>query len=691
MFSGTMNSRSCFSCVTAALAFVAAMAVCVCADAVGTRSFQLDTLEELKGGDLEGTSVDSLGRIRAGFVLGNMPITDAAAVWSSVVTADGSVLIGTGNEGIIYRVQGGKVTEYAKTGQMAVTCMVLDGAGNVIAGTIPNGKLYKIEKQGKATEWLTLPDAEHIWSLALDPKSKALYAATGPNGKLYRIAAQGAPQVYFDSDQPHLMSVVVNQDGIVFAGSSNDALLYRIGAPGRATVFYDFPGTEVKALAFDSKQNLFVVANEHAKPPTMPRKSSSSLLNAAAASDANRAMPSPGKGRLYRLDSKAHAQLLLHKSDTHFPSLALDDDGMPHVGTAKDGEVYAVDDALTTMMVADTSERQVGAMVLSGKTQFIATSDPAVFHPIRALGGAEALWNSPVLDAGLQATFGKLTWRSSGAVELSTRTGNTKKPDDTWSAWSNPLGAPAKITSPDARYLQIRARFSRDSSAIIREITAYFVTGNAKAIVTNISAGSESSSSTSSEQIPKSGGSIDEPQTKVKLSWKVDNLDNDELRYRLFYRFEDSTLWRPMLPADEILTKTSYEWDTVGIPEGTYRVKVQATDELANPPDRVQSHELESGTVLVDNTPPVVRLTVANRVIRGTATDGVGPIARIDVAVDPNPNLWIPFFPSDGIFDDATESFALDVGSLVGKGASLVSVRVTDAAGNTVVKTVEVR
>ena len=67
------------------------------------------------------------------------------------------------------------------------------------------------------------------------------------------------------------------------------------------------------------------------------------------------------------------------------------------------------------------------------------------------------------------------------------------------------------------------------------------------------------------------------------------------------------------------------------------------------------------------------------------------PIARIDVSVDPDPNLWIPFFPTDGIFDEATESFDLDVSSLISGGSRLVAVRATDSAGNQVVRTVEVR
>ena len=103
-------------------------------------------------------------------------------------------------------------------------------------------------------------------------------------------------------------------------------------------------------------------------------------------------------------------------------------------------------------------------------------------------GGADAVWTSKVLDAGLRATFGRLAWRSEGQVEIETRTGNTETPDTTWSAWSKPLTAPGDTSSPPGRYVQMRARFGKDAKAVVREVVLSFVTDNARAIVTSIDA-----------------------------------------------------------------------------------------------------------------------------------------------------------------------------------------------------------
>jgi hypothetical protein len=667
------------------------------AAAVGTRTFRLDTLDELSGGDLTGTAVDSRGQIRAGLLLGSLPIQDAGSVWCSLVLGDGSVLVGTGSAGKVFRIEGGKATEYAATGQMAVTSLVQDASGAVLAGTIPNGKIFKLEGPGKATPLLDLPGVQHVWAMAYDAKTKSVFAGTGPEGKLFRIEQGGKAQVHYDSDEPHLISLAVAGDGTVFAGSSGKAILYRVAAAGRASVMHDFDGDDVKAVVLGKDGRLWAISNEHQNPPEVPTPSTWSPAASQPAGPVKpMQLPRPGKGTLTRFELDGRAEKMLYHGDMHYQSLALGDDGAPYVGTADKGQILTVDDAHTSAVVADTEERQVGTMVLAGGKRFVVTSDPVVFREVRAIGGPDALWTSKVFDTGLRARWGKLAWQADGQVELSTRTGNVEKPDTTWTDWSKPMGAPGAITSPPGKYIQVRARFARDAKAVVRQIEIPFLTDNARAVITSIEAdmkGAASKASPKKDEVPASGDEPAKHNNAVKVSWKVENPDNDKLRYRLWYRLEGSPAWRAAMPSDQIHTDKDYEWDTSGLPEGLYRVRVEATDELVNPPQQITRHELVSGTVIVDNTPPVFKdLAVNGRRIRGTAVDGVGPIARIDVAVDSQTKSWTPFHPQDGVFDEASESFDLDVAPLLpGPGPHIVAVRLYDSAGNMVVRTVEVR
>lgn len=652
------------------------------ASAVGTRRFSLDKSADFKGGDVKGVAIDSAGHVRAGFNLGATPVAQGPSVWAALPLRDGSLLLGTGNEGKLLRWSGGAVSEVAETKALVVTSLVEAWGGSVVLGTLPDGKVMKYD-HGKLTDLATLKGTEHVWQVAFDPKAKVLYAATGPEGKLYRISETGEAQIYFDAVEQHLMSVAVAPDGTVYAGASDKAKLYKITAPGKASVLYDFERTEVRAIAVNKRGDVFAIANEIKAPGQPPSRSNRG--DGTPAAPATSSPKTKGKGTLYKFSSDGVPDQLLDDAEEHYTSLALADDGRPYVGTGVEGRVYTVDNQHNSALVADVDERQVSALVLLGKDQFVVSSDPAVVHPVKGVGGPDAVWTSKVLDAGLRARFGKLTWEATGPIQLSTRTGNTKEPDVTWSAWSAGVASPSLIESPPARYLQVRARFATDPTAVLSEIGISFLTDNLRAVITSVEA--KDTETTENDALRASGGPVTrKPETNIALTWKVDNPDKDDMRYRLQYRQVGSNLWFDVLKPQEKLTKENYAWDTADLPEGRYRLRVVATDELSNPPDRVTRDEMESGVVLVDNTPPVVEaLKLTGKHVQGVAIDGVGPIARIEISVAGS-DEWRPFYPTDGIFDEQREEFDADVSRFAPVLPALLSVRVYDKANNFVVR-----
>ena len=678
-----------------ARATVAIALVCVSlgfsthARAVGTRTFVLDTLDKLSGGDLKGVAVSSDGAVRAGFTLGNTPIPEANASFSALTLADGSTLIGTSPQGKVYRLAGDAVTLFADTGALAVTSIVQAKNGTVFAASMPDGKIFKLS-QGKAELFTTLPDTSHVWALALDKAGAGLFAATGPEGKVFRVEPTGASSVYYRSTEGHLVSLAMMENGDLLAGSSGKGNLYRISGPGRATVLATLPGEEVKSVAV-SKGIIWAIGNEYGEAPEPPKRSPAAGRTPPGPSTATR--PKAGKGVLYRFDAQGRPERMMKHDDTHYLSLALDEQGHAYVGTGANGRIYTVDDAHVVTLLADTDERQIGALSVANGKGFVATSDPPVAHRILGRGGPDAVWTSKVLDATLHARFGHLGWRATGALELSTRTGNTTTPDATWSAWSNPLTAPAAISSPPGRFVQARARWTRDPNAQLTEISIPFVTDNVRPVITEVTAATKGAlvKEPAAGAVPASGGDVGKHESVVKLTWKVDNPDSDTLRYRIAFKREGQTQWRDALKADDVLTKAELEWDTAALPEGKYRVRVEASDEPANPIDQVQKHALESETVLVDNTPPRIdTLTVNGRRLRAHVVDGTSPIARVEIAVDGKLE-WRPLAAADGIFDTADESVDSDVAAIVPPGSHIVVLRAFDVAGNSATRDVETR
>jgi hypothetical protein len=596
--------------------------------------------------------------------------------------------VGTSPNGKVYRAAGDVVSLYAETGALAVTSIVQTKAGGVFAATIPDGKIYKLS-QGKAEVFTTLPDAGQVWALVLDKAGTGFFAGTGPDGKVFRIEPNGSSSVYFKSTEPHLVSLALADNGDLYAGSSGTGQLYKITGPGRATVVGDLPGEEIKAVAVGKGGQVWAVANEYGEAPEPPKRSAGAAHSPPGPSTTPRAKP--GKGRLFRYDASGRAEQMMKNDDTHFMSLAVDEKGVPYVGTGHEGRVYTVDDAHVVTLVADTDERQVGALAVANGKGYIATSDPPVLHRILGRGGPDAVWTSKVLDATLRARFGVLSWRSSGAVEMSYRTGGTGLPDATWSGWSNPITSPAAINAT-ARYVQVRARFARDPNAQLSEVTIPFVTENARPVVLEVSAAPKvASAKEPAKEVPPSGGEPPKHESVVKVTWKVENPDADPLRYRVAFRREGQGQWRDALRPDEVHTKTELEWETAALPEGKYRLRVEASDETANPPDQVQKHALESETVLVDNTPPRIdRLELAGRRLRVRAVDGTSPIARVEIGIDGRLE-WRPLAPADGVFDTLDESVDADVSAVVPPGSHIVMVRAFDAAGNAISRDIEAK
>jgi hypothetical protein len=687
----TLRSKT----AVAALLALAAAVVPSGASAVGTRTFDLEKLADLEGGDLTGVSADSRGNLRAGFNVGKLPIAGADTAWSALPMPDGSVLIGTGNEGKVARVTGGQASFVATTGQMAVSALALAWNGDAVAGTFPSGKLYRLGKAfgAAATEakaWSELAGAEYVWGLTFDPKARALYAATGPEGKVFRIDEGGRAQVHFDAEDSHVVSIALAPDGTLYAGTAGKALLLKITAAGRAEVVHDFEGDDVSAIAVAKDGTVWATANKYTggfSPP--PKREGLSQPGPSSSKPGNKS----GEGSLWRFAKGRSPEAMFESKKAHLTSLSLADDGRPYVGTGSEGRVYTVDDDHLEALVADVESRQVSAIVAAGGKRFLVGSDPATFHEVRGMGGADATWTSKPLDAGMRATWGTLGWTARGTVELQTRSGNTAEPDVTWSAWSNALAAPGKVSSPPGRYIQLRGRWARDPNAVISDLKLHFVTDNARAVVTAVDAKSKAGGEGEGLKtgLLASGGKAATPSSKVNLKWTVENPDKDELRYRITYKKDGQTQWRDALKPGDVYTKTDLDWDTTALPEGTYRVRVEATDEIANPPERVMRHALESGPVLVDNTPPVFRsLTLQGRRLNGEVADGLGPIARIEIAVAGTDD-WRPLFPTDGVFDDPSERIDVDVSSIIPAGNWLIAVRVYDTAGNAVSRELEAR
>ena len=119
------------------------------------------------------------------------------------------------------------------------------------------------------------------------------------------------------------------------------------------------------------------------------------------------------------------------------------------------------------------------------------------------------------------------------------------------------------------------------------------------------------------------------------------------------------------------------------MPNGTYVLKVAASDRRVNPPDTALTGELESSSFEVDNVAPTVQPGAIRRdgtrfVVAAEVRDADSAISRVEYSIDAQ--RWQTAFPRDGILDARQESFELRL-EADAAGRTLV-IRATDALGN---------
>lgn len=666
--------------ITAALAGSA-----LTARAVSTRTFVVDEQTTFAAGELTRAAAFSDGTVRASVDVRRLPLTETPVAWSLARAADGTTYIGTGNEGKVWRLRGEQLAVFAETGQLVVTSLALADDGTLYAGTLPAGKLYAIDTRAtapvQAREVVHPAGAAHIWALAWDARRHTLFAGTGPEGKVFAVSPRGQADVWLDSEASHVMSLALAADGALYAGTSDGALVLKITAAGHSEVLFDLPGTEVDALAW-SAGTLVAAANDFAEPPGA--SAAPAVPVPATGARATPPRPRAGKGKLYRLGPEGRAELVLANDDGHFTSVQLAADGTIYAGSGKDGRIYRVLADGSTATWIDVDERQVLAIDLLSNDPLFVTADVAAVYRVVPGTPANAEWTSKVLDAGFRSRFGQLDFRGEGALSLMTRSGNTERPDTTWSEWSTAASAPGPVRSAAARFLQVRARLET-SASVLRSVTAYYLPQNQRAVVRDVEMAAHRPAPATGDA---AASDLPAPSTQYRVTWKLDNADGDRVRFRLAFRSEAGTpeqnAWRPILRDSDVLTRLEYSWDTSGVPDGWYRLRVRATDELSNPTPYALEHTAESGPVLVDNhAPRLEALTQSGHTLRGRAVDDASTIAKLELSVDGGE--WRTFFPDDDLLDTRSEAFGIDLDALaLPAGTHIVVVRATDSGGNPV-------
>jgi hypothetical protein len=704
-------------------------------DAATPTFWLVATQADFLRGDAEHLSIDSDGRLTLGPATDLVAETTAPFLWTLLPAPDGGYWAGSGNEGKVYRIgPGGKVAEFFDAPELEVHALAAAPGGGLFVGTSPDGKVYRLDASGKS-EVLFDPDDKYIWSLAAD-RDGSLYVGTGDKGVVYRVSPDRKAVPFYRTRSAHVLSLTLDPSGRLVAGTESPGRVFRFERDGKAFVLLESPYREIRALRFAPDGTLYAVAvggrpgtpdrptDRPAESPRPPVPSVSTeitsitLIEGGAQPEdtGSRQEPQPrrpARGAIYRILPDGLWDLYWESTDDAPYDVSVESGGTLLVATGSSGKLFRLaGDPIKPTLVARADAQQITWLVREADGRHVyATSNPGKVFRLSRARARRGTYESDVRDATTVASWGAIRWRAAangGRIEIATRSGNTATPDDTWSAWSGPYDSADgdQIVSPKARYLQWRAVLTAgdgDRSPALTSVGAAYLPRNLRPNVASITVHSpgvvfqrpftsgdseiagfdDRERADARQQSVQPGASTPQPAPSLgrrlyqkglqTFAWKAEDGNDDRLHYNVFYRREGETSWKPI---KRELTDPIVVWDTTSVPDGTYLIKVAATDAPSNSPGTALLGERESGSFEVDNTAPRIIVSPPAKTLAFSVEDNHSAIQRVEYSVDGT--RWRAIYPKDGIPDSRREAFELPMQ----ESSGTIIIRASDTMNN---------
>jgi len=616
-----------------------------------------------------------------------------------------------------------------------IFALALDVAGRLLAGISGGtGKLCRFEGD-RMDVVFELPDSNYIFAIAVDAGGN-IYLGTGPEGKIYKLDALGRKaELLYDSPDASILSLAVGADSWIYAGSDTRGLVYKINSRTKTTtVLYDSDEPEITALLSvnppESEASLYAAATSakvvqtqakfaasapHSPSPGRPEaegkgngnsisETGGRKLEIANTEVPNQAKPikSPGpipKGtkpgqasHIYRITSDGFATEVFDKAAVFF--CLAEQEGTLLLGTGNNAELFTVDPVSEQQAVVfeDEQAAQITAVSVVGKDLYLGTANPAKLVKLSSDFASEGTYTSDLIDAGQPANWGKLQLDADIPREckvlVSARSGNVKDINDpSFSPWSEPMDItePVQLPCPLGRFCQyklvLQSRHGR-GSPVIRGIAVAGTVPNLAPRVGSVS-------------VVRSKGAGKEGVFKISYVAKDDN--SDRLTYKIDFRKVGRINWIEL--KDEI-SANAYEWDGKTVEDGRYEIRITADDARSNTTLTALTGSRVSEPVVVDNTGPVVhdmKITSDSggtrryRIFSAKASDELSAIDKLEYTIDSHAK-WVSTVPDDFVYDTTNEEFTIKIDEQkdLPAGEHILTVKATDAVGNTTYKTFEI-
>ena len=683
--------------------------------------WSVNTRSDVLKGDAKNVSIDSSGAISLAPKLTEVYKTGQPYIWSSAIDAAGSAYLGTGGDGKIFKVTvTGVGSLFADLTELNVTALAVAQNGDLFAATSPDGKVYRIDSAGKSTVFFDAKE-KYIWSLAVMIDG-ALAVGTGESGKIYRVrTANATPEssLLFDTSDSHIITLIADKSGNLYAGTDSNGLVLKFGPNGKPFALLDSPLREIHELAIGPDGSVYVLAlgesASAATPAAAPAASATPESKTVSANRSPSAPEPPQKSRYDLTGAKSAVYRILPDGGTDilwtsttvagFSIYAHQIGNGVMIGTSDKGRIYSIANDGRETLALQSDASQISTIRSLGSNLYATSSNQGSLYRIGPETVAEGTYESAVLDAKSVASWGRIWWNSTGNVQIQTRSGNTERPEETWSAWNTVTGqtGTGQIASPKAKYLQWRAVLkSAGGNPTLNEVSVSFLPRNIAPEILAI------------QVLPANLGLLPNPPIQVDpnielsgldpqmfgvpnaavpprkafqraaraFQWIAEDRNGDKLAYDVYYKEVGETAYKLLR---ENIAESFFTIDGQSLADGRYTLKIVAKDSPDNPTGQFLTGEKISEPFDIDNSQPTVtavgtpQINGENARVIFTASDKSSYLNRAEYSV--NGGEWHTVFAEDGISDSPDERYTIEF-PVKTAGEYVITLRVFDANGN---------
>ncbi len=681
------------SCLAVAFALMASLA-----PAAHTEVYMDDSPDEFSQGDLTTSTLTWDGFLRPPLRRERLGEVDGAEVVWDLARFQEENYLATGHEGKLFRqtIDGG--IELVHEFEESALYSLVPVKDNLLVAASPGGKIYTLV-DGEKPEEFSATGAKLVWDMV---ESRGdVYAATGTKASIVRINSQGTTSTL--AQLPQALNIldleaVPGSPDLVFA-SQGPGLMGRVTPEGDVSILMDTGQEEVRRVGVLPDGSVIGAVNGTRSP-------GEELLKRAPGGK-----PGGGNGKprpasfIVRAYPDGFAEEWWTSPESPIHDIYTMPDGSVLVSAGSSGRLFEVTPEGRSNRAGLAQEDFVTRLAPAGNGELlVGTGSVAALYRMDAGAYEPGIYESRVFDAKGTVSWGRLRGyidRGDGKVLLSTRTGNTGEPDDTWSEWSEPIrfdDGQAVPGSAVSRFFQYRldlevGNSGGDELPSVNVVRVFFTRPNSAPSVSEVSVsaagksnggGSNGAPSLPEERVMAQPNTV---PAQMEATWKAEDPDGDILLFDLSIRQLGDRDW---VLVEEEHPAPKFTLQTQAMPDGEYRFRVEASDGATNAPDKARTASSESALFLVDNTAPELEVVNTDRrteeevVVTVRAEDSASLISG--VAWRANMGNFHVVLPMDDALDESTETFRFTVEGKDARRGSFLSVSATDELGNTVIE-----